>query len=85
MRVFYGRDFSGQLAGSCPREDALIFLCRDFLRWPGGTEDDIEEACVEPAVDDLHARLLSVLATFCPNLNCLRTLCTTHCEFYCSF
>lgn len=51
---------------------------RDFLRWPGGTEDDIEEACVEPAVDDLHARLLSVLATFCPNLNCLRTLCTTH-------
>jgi hypothetical protein len=29
--------------------------------------------------------LLSVLATFCPNLNCLRTLCTTHCEFYCSF
>jgi hypothetical protein len=29
--------------------------------------------------------LSSVLATFCPNLDCLRTLCTTHCKFYCSF
>ncbi|KAG1840820.1 hypothetical protein DFJ58DRAFT_809727 [Suillus subalutaceus] len=51
---------------------------RDFLRWPGGTEDDMEGACFQPAVDDLHKRLTSVLATFCPNLNCLRTLCTTH-------
>ncbi|KAG2068554.1 SET domain-containing protein [Suillus decipiens] len=51
---------------------------RDFLRWPGGTEDDIEEARYEPAADELHNRLTSVLKTFCPNLNCLRTLCTTH-------
>lgn len=51
---------------------------RDFLRWPGGTEDDMEEACFEPAADDLRARLSSVLGTFCSNLNCLRTLCTTH-------
>ncbi|KAG1779291.1 hypothetical protein EV702DRAFT_95273 [Suillus placidus] len=51
---------------------------RDFLRWPGGTEDDMEEACSEPAADDLLARLSSVLGTFCSNLNCLRTLCTTH-------
>ncbi|KAG1815023.1 uncharacterized protein BJ212DRAFT_1358925 [Suillus subaureus] len=51
---------------------------RDFLRWPGGTEDDMEGACFQPAVDDLPRRLTSVLATFCPNLNCLRTRCTTH-------
>ncbi|KAG1730324.1 hypothetical protein EDB19DRAFT_1740854 [Suillus lakei] len=51
---------------------------RDFLRWPGGTDDDMEGASFEPAVDDLRGRLSSVLATFCPNLNCLRTLCTTH-------
>lgn len=51
---------------------------RDTLHWPGETEHDIEEAYIEPAADDLHGRLTSVLATFCPNLNCLRTLCTTH-------
>ncbi|KAG2358610.1 hypothetical protein BDR07DRAFT_1294480 [Suillus spraguei] len=51
---------------------------RDFLRWPGGTEDDIEGACFEPAADNLDGRLTSILKTFCPNLNCLRTLCTTH-------
>ncbi|KAG2039208.1 hypothetical protein BDR03DRAFT_860440 [Suillus americanus] len=56
---------------------------RDFLRWPRGTEDDMEGACFQPDVDDLRKRLSSVLATFCPNLNCLRTLCTTHCKFYC--
>jgi hypothetical protein len=68
--------------GSCPREDPLIVLCRDLLRWPRGTDDDIEWACFEPAVDDFRKRLTSVLETFCPNLNCLRTLCTTHCKFY---
>ncbi|KAG2152637.1 uncharacterized protein EDB93DRAFT_1082850 [Suillus bovinus] len=51
---------------------------RDFLRWPGGTDDDMEGACSKPATDNLRERLSSVLATFCPNLNCLRTLCTTH-------
>ncbi|KAG1759494.1 hypothetical protein EDD22DRAFT_905831 [Suillus occidentalis] len=70
--------FPGPLRGTY--NEGLLWerFQRDFLRWPGGTEDDIEEACVEPAVDDLCARLTSVLATFCPNLNCLRTLCTTH-------
>ncbi|KAG1790011.1 uncharacterized protein HD556DRAFT_757025 [Suillus plorans] len=61
-------------------KDGLLWqrFQRDFLRWPGGTEDDMEGACIEPAPDELHKRLSSVLATFCPNLNCLRTLCTTH-------
>lgn len=73
------------LLDSRPREDALIVLCSDFLRWPGGTEDDMEGACIEPAPDELHKRLTSVLATFCPNLNCLRTLCTSHSKFHCKF
>ncbi|KAG2120491.1 uncharacterized protein F5147DRAFT_662151 [Suillus discolor] len=61
-------------------KDGLLWqrFQRDFLRWPGGTEDDMEGACSEPAPDNLRERLSSVLATFCPNLNCLRTLCTTH-------
>ncbi|KAG1731608.1 SET domain-containing protein [Suillus paluster] len=53
---------------------------RDFLHWPGrpfDTERDLESS-FEPAVDNLCQRLSSLLATFCPNLNCLRTLCTTH-------
>ncbi|KAG1730326.1 hypothetical protein EDB19DRAFT_1740871 [Suillus lakei] len=52
---------------------------RDFLHWPGtlATKGEIEIS-FEPAANDLCGRLSSVLATFCPNLNCLRTLCTTH-------
>ncbi|OAX40547.1 SET domain-containing protein [Rhizopogon vinicolor AM-OR11-026] len=53
---------------------------RDFLRWPGrafATEGDMPTS-FEPAAGDLRGMLSSVLKTFCPNLNCLRTMCTTH-------
>ncbi|KAG0699223.1 hypothetical protein DFH29DRAFT_937704 [Suillus ampliporus] len=60
----------------------LLWACsqRDLLHWPGrpfATEGDLKTSD-EPAADDLRGRLSSLLATFCPNLNCLRTLCTTH-------
>lgn len=62
----------------------IITLCRDFLRWPGGafaTEGDMQIS-FEPAANDLRGMLSSILKTFCPNLNCLRTLCTTHSTSY---
>jgi len=62
----------------------LITLCRDFLRWPGGTFADEGDMLTKfkPAADDLRGMLSSILKTFCPNLNCLRTLCTTHSTSY---
>jgi len=65
---------------------SLLVGTRDVLNWPGAFnpslpqfrstfEDDQTQVRLG---GDLHARLSTLLETFCPNLNCLQAACPMH-------